>query len=54
LTELAGGPIAVLEVSCRARGDDCCDFAFGSETAIHGLYGRLLQGENLQAALAAL
>ena len=27
LTELAGGPIAVLEVACRARGDDTCSFA---------------------------
>lgn len=54
LTELAGGPIAVLEVSCRGRGDDSCDFAFGSEAAIHDLYGRLLEGADLQAALSSL
>ena len=53
-SQLAGGPIAVLEVSCRARGDDSCDFAFGSETAIHDLYGRLLDGAELEDALAAL
>lgn len=54
LSQLAGGPIAVLEVSCRARGDDSCDFAFGSETAIHDLYGRLLDGADLETALSAL
>lgn len=54
LTELAGGPIAVLEVSCRGRGDDSCDFAFGSESAIHDLYGHLLEGADLQTALSSL
>lgn len=53
-SQLAGGPIAVLEVSCRARGDARCDFAFGSETAIHDLYGRLLDGADLEGALAEL
>lgn len=53
-SQLAGGPIAVLEVSCRARGDDSCDFAFGSETAIHHLYGRLLDGADLETALTEL
>lgn len=54
LTQLAGGPIAVLEVGCRSRGHDSCDFAFGSETAIHDLYGRMLEGDDLESALAAL
>lgn len=54
LSELAGGPIAVLEVSCRARGDETCAFAFGSEAAIHDLYGRLLEGAELDAALEQL
>jgi len=54
LSELAGGPIAVLEVSCRSRGDDVCAFAFGSEGAVHELYGRLLDGQELEAALADL
>lgn len=53
-SQLAGGPVAVLEVSCRARGDDACDFAFGSETAIHDLYGRLLDGADFDSALAEL
>lgn len=53
-SQLAGGPVAVLEVSCRARGDDACDFAFGSETAIHDLYGRLLDGADFEDALSEL
>jgi hypothetical protein len=54
LTELAGGPVAVLEVSCRARGDEACSFAFGAAAAIHELYGQLLEGVELDGALAAL
>jgi hypothetical protein len=54
LSALAGGPVAVLEVSCRARGDESCTFAFGSEAAIHALYGELLDGADLTGALAAL
>lgn len=54
LTELAGGPVAVLEVTCRGRGDDSCSFAFGAAATIHELYGRLLEGAELDGALAAL
>jgi hypothetical protein len=54
LTELAGGPVAVLEVGCRSRGADTCQFVFGSEGAIHELYGKLLEDDDLDAALAAL
>ena len=54
LSGLAGGPVAVLEVDCRARGDEQCCFAFGSEVAIHDLYGHLLDGTDLEGALAAL
>jgi len=54
LSELAGGPVAVLEVDCRTRGGASCRFAFGSEGAIHQLYGRLLEGADLDAALSAL
>jgi hypothetical protein len=54
LSTLAGGPVAVLEVSCRARGDDGCSFAFGSEGAVHELYGHLLEGAALEGALTAL
>ena len=54
LSALAGGPVAVLEIGCRTRGGDHCRFAFGSETAIHELYGRLLDGVGLAEALDAL
>lgn len=54
LTLAAGGPVAVLEVGCASRGDDVCSFAFGSETAIHELYGHLLEGVGLDDALARL
>ena len=54
LSALAGGPVAVLEIGCRARGEKFCRFAFGSETAIHELYGQLLDGVGLAEALDAL
>lgn len=54
LTRAADGPVAVLEVSCRARGDDECVFAFGSEAAIHELYGELLDGAGLGEAFEKL
>jgi hypothetical protein len=54
LSEVAGGPVAVLEVECRMRGHDSCDFAFGAETTIHDLYGHLLEGTELEAALEGL
>jgi hypothetical protein len=54
LSQLAGGAVAVLEARCRSRGDGKCDFAFGSETAIHELYGHMLEGADLEQALQAL
>ncbi len=54
LSQLAGGAVAVLEARCRSRGDAECDFAFGSETAIHELYGHMLEGADLEQALQAL
>lgn len=54
LGRVAGGPIAVLEIQCRARGDDRCAFAFGSETVVHDVYGALLDGADLQDALSSL
>ena len=54
LSQLVGEAVAVLEVRCQSRGDDSCDFAFGSETAIHDLYGKMLDGADLDQALQAL
>jgi len=54
LTEAARGPVAVLEVTCRTKGDDRCTFAFGAAATVHDLYGLLLDGQDLDSALAAL
>lgn len=54
LSRVAAGPVAVLEIRCRSRGDEECAFAFGSETAIHELYGTLLEGAEFDDALASL
>lgn len=54
LGRAAGAPIAVLEVGCRSRGDDHCSFLYGSEAAIHEIYGLLLDGASLEEALAGL
>lgn len=54
LSTLAGGPVAVLEVQCRARGDETCTFAYGNATAIHEVYGQLLDGATLPQAVDAL
>jgi hypothetical protein len=54
LGRTAGAPIAVLEVSCRSRGDSHCGFLYGSEAAVHEIYGLLLDGHSLPEALAQL
>lgn len=54
LTRTARAPVAVLQVGCRGRGDDTCSFAFGSEAAVHTLYGLLLEDRPFEAALAEL
>ena len=54
LGRVAGGPIAVLEVGCRSRGDAECSFLFGSEGAIHEVYGHLLEGASLDNVLENL
>jgi predicted hydrocarbon binding protein len=51
-SRLAGGPVAVLEVACRSRGDEACRFLFGAEEAVHEVYGHLLEGASLETALA--
>jgi hypothetical protein len=54
LSQLAGGDVAVIEVGCASRGDRACTFAFGSEAAVHGLYGHLVEGAAFEAALEQL
>jgi hypothetical protein len=54
LTRVASAPVAVLEVTCRTAGQSACTFAFGSEATIHDLYGLLLEGKEVDRALAEL
>ena len=54
LTGAAAGPIAVLETSCRARGDERCTFAFGAAQTVHDVYGLLLDGHSVESALSCL
>lgn len=54
LSSVAEGPIAVLEVTCRTRGDQGCTFAYGSAATVHDLYGLMLDGRSLESALAGL
>jgi hypothetical protein len=54
LSTLADRPVAVLEVTCRTRGDDACRFAFGAEAVVHDLYGRLVDGSDLTRALSEI
>jgi predicted hydrocarbon binding protein len=54
LSRAAGGSVAVLETECRARGDQRCSFAFGSEEAVQILHAELLDGRELTRALDAL
>jgi predicted hydrocarbon binding protein len=54
LGRVGGGPIAVLEVGCRSRGDAECSFLVGSEGAINTVYDHLLDGDPLETALARL
>lgn len=54
LSQLAGQAIAVLEVECRSAGDERCSFLYGSEAAVHEVYGLLLDDTPLDEALARL
>lgn len=54
LSRIAGGPVAVLETSCRSAGARGCTFAFGSEDAIHAFYGHLVEGRTVADALSRL
>lgn len=54
LGRVADGPIGVLEVECRSRGDLRCRFLFGGAAALEQVHGRLAAGKHLEAALEAL
>ena len=54
LSRAAKAPVAVLEVTCRAAGNETCSFAFGSEGTIQDLYGLLVDGRGIEQALTEL
>ncbi len=54
LTRAAGQPVAVLEVTCRSRGDEACRFLFGSPGRLMAVHRRLAEAGSLEDALAAL
>jgi len=54
LRRVAGDDVAVLEVGCRARGDDDCRFLFGGPAALEALHARIGAGEDLETAVRNL
>jgi len=54
LQHLAGEDVAVLEASCRSRGDAQCRFVFGAPATLAVVHGGLSAGSNLDAALRHL
>lgn len=51
LTGVAGEPVSVLEVECRAGGAAFCRFLVGSEARLSAIRDRMASGEPLGAAL---
>jgi hypothetical protein len=54
LSTAAGGDVAVVETSCRGRGDAACTWAFGSEVTVQALYRSLLEGRTFEDALPTI
>jgi len=54
LGRAAGDDVGVLEVECRSRGDLACRFLFGGREALDAVYQALLNGRELDQALAQL
>ncbi len=54
LGRAAGEDVGVLEVECRSRGDLACRFVFGGRDALDAVYAALLNGQELDQALAHL
>jgi predicted hydrocarbon binding protein len=54
LGRTAGADVAVLQTECRSRGDDRCRFLFGSREALSAVYTSLVDGQSVDASLAAL
>lgn len=54
LNRIADAEVAVLEVECRARGDDRCRFLFGGQDALTALYREMVEGTSYADSLARL
>jgi len=54
LGRVAGEPVAVLEVECRARGDHACRFLFGAPDTLTTLHREIGAGAEADRAIAAL
>lgn len=54
LSQVAGTDLAVLEVECRAAGDDHCRFLFGAREALERVYEKLRDGTVYDTAITEL
>ena len=54
LSRVIGSDLAVLEVSCRSRGDGSCRFLVGSSDALQVVFEGLRQGQPLETAVGGL
>ena len=51
---VADGPMACLEVTCRAAGDPACRFLLGSPEVLTAVHERILEGSGHEAAVRAV
>lgn len=54
LGRVVGDDVAVLEVSCRSRGDDHCRFLYGSPETLDVVFSRIRNGADVEETLATL
>jgi uncharacterized protein len=54
LSRLIGSDLAVLEVSCRSRGDASCRFLIGGAEALQMVFEGLRQGQPVESAVESL
>ena len=51
---VADGPMACLEVTCRATGDSACRFLLGSPAVLTAVHERIVEGSGYEAAVRAV
>lgn len=54
LSRLIGSDLAVLEVTCRSRGDAGCRFLIGSADALQMVFDGLRRGQEVESAVRSL